>query len=352
MKFGLYNNPRRVEMIKQKYIHLILFILLVFIVSLFAGSEGRIGTAGAQELLIPVGARGIGLNGANIADVYGVEALYWNPAGLAASERTEAMFSYMNWIADINVSYLAVGAKLGRTGAIGFSLKSLSMGDIDVTTVERPDGTGETFSPQFIVLGATYSRMMTDRINFGATVKMVNESIRQMKATGVVFDFGVQYRDLLPGLNFGVALKSLGPDMTFGGEDIEVYAETGVEPGSKARPTRLIMASFDMPVTFEIGLGYNHNFAEDHALSIYGDFQNFNFGNDHYKLGAEYDFKEFLFLRGGFLQTQNNDDNIFGPTFGVGLQAAVGGSQVAFDYTYRSVDYFDANSFFALRLGF
>ena len=339
-------------MIKQKYIYLVLIILLVFSVSAFAGSEARIGTAGAQELLIPVGARGIGLNGANIADISGTEAIYWNPAGLSASEGTEAMFSYMKWIADINVAYLAVSSTVGRAGAIGFSLKSVGIGDIPVTTTAAPDGTGETFSPQFIVLGASYSRMMTDRINFGFNFKVIHERIRQMRATGMCFDFGVQYRNILPGVNFGVALKSLGPNMKFGGEDVEEYVTIpGSEPGAKDRPAQLVLADFDLPVTFEIGLGYRYSITEEHAFNVYGDFQNFNFGNDEYKGGIEYSFKDFFFLRGGYLGTQKNETNIFGPTFGAGFDANIGNSKIGFDYTYRSVDYFDSNQFFSLRIG-
>jgi hypothetical protein len=340
-------------MIKLKYLPLGVILLLIFSLSVYAGSEARIGTGGAQELLIPVGARGIGLHGSNIASIEGTEAIYWNPAGLAASRQTEAMFSHMNWIADINVTYLALGAKLGNAQSLGVTFKSLSFGEIDVTTTDLPDGTGESFSPQFMVIGLTYSRIMTDRINFGVSMKLVNETIRQMSASGIAFDFGVQYRNLLPGVNFGITLKSLGPDMSFNGEDIEQRVTVpGTEPGSLSRPARLVMQKFDMPVTFEMGLGYKLDFAENHSFNTFADFQNHNLGNDQYKLGVEYSFNNFLFLRGGYMQQQNDDDNIYGPTFGVGLNANIAGSQIGFDYTYRDVDYFDANQFFSVRLGF
>lgn len=67
------------------------------------------GINGAEELLIPVGARSIATSGAFVANVMGLESIYYNPAGLDISQRTEAMFSYMNYIADINISYLAIG---------------------------------------------------------------------------------------------------------------------------------------------------------------------------------------------------------------------------------------------------
>jgi hypothetical protein len=340
-------------MIKNRIIYMSLILLLMFSVTVFAGSEARIGTAGAQELLIPVGARGIALSGANVADIHGTEAIYWNPAGLSTGRRTEAMFSYMNWIADIKMTYIAVGANVGRAGALGFTIRTLDIGDIELTTTDQPDGTGEYFSPTFLVIGATYSKMMTDRIAFGVTMNLINESVRQLKATGLAFDFGVQYRNLVPGLNFGLALKHLGPDMSFDGEDLEYFVDTGAEPGSKARPARLTLASFDLPVTFELGLGYNYNFTEEHSLNAYANFRNFNLGNDQYMGGLEYKFKSLFSLRGGYLGTQNNDDNIFGPTVGAGIQASLGGNtSIMFDYAYRAVDYFDANQFFSLVFGF
>jgi hypothetical protein len=346
------NNPRRAEMTKQKYIFLGFILLLIFSVAAYAGSEARIGTAGAQELLLPVGARGIALQGANIATITGTEAIYWNPAGLAASEKSEAMFSYMNWIADINLTYLAVGAKVGNAGSFGITFRTLDIGDIPVTTIDRPDGTGEMYSPTFLVVGGTYSRRMTDRINFGFSANFISERVQQMRASGMSFDFGVQYRDLLPGFHFGVALKNLGPDMKFSGNDVEYFTSTSTEPGAAQRPAQLSLAKFDLPVTFELGFGYNYNINEENYAALYGNFRNFNLGNDQYMGGLEYGFRELFFLRAGYMGTQNNDNNIFGPSFGAGVQTDLGGTVLSFDYTYRSVEYFDGNQFFSLRFGF
>ena len=63
----------------------LLLTLLVISLSLqllsdisFAGSGKRIGTAGALELLIPVGSKGAALNGANQALSSCLDAIYWN----------------------------------------------------------------------------------------------------------------------------------------------------------------------------------------------------------------------------------------------------------------------------------
>jgi len=51
----------------------------------WAGNIDRLGTAGAQELRIPVGTRGMGLGGSTVASNHGIESIYYNPAGLAAT---------------------------------------------------------------------------------------------------------------------------------------------------------------------------------------------------------------------------------------------------------------------------
>ena len=63
-----------------RHITLILVLLAGVTLSSFAGNQSRIGTAGAQELLIPVGARGIALANATVSTASGLDALFGNPA--------------------------------------------------------------------------------------------------------------------------------------------------------------------------------------------------------------------------------------------------------------------------------
>jgi hypothetical protein len=140
-----------------------LAILVVHAGLAAAGTETRLGTGGAPELRLPVGARSIALAGADLGSVSGVEAIYYNPAGLAATDsRTEVAFSYTKYIADMNLNYFGVATTLGDWGMLGVSVKVLSIGDIVQTTETAPDGNGNTFSPTYSTLGLTYAKRMTD----------------------------------------------------------------------------------------------------------------------------------------------------------------------------------------------
>lgn len=334
----------------------LLFLLAAMYLPAFAGNPSRVGTAGANQLLIPVGSSGIAMGSSVIASTTGIEALYWNPAGLAGTSiNSEAMFSTMSYIADINVANLAVTTKMGGLGSIGISLKSLSFGQIPLTTLDDPDGaSGVSFSPTFLVAGVTYSRAMTDKIYFGVTTKVISERIQASSATGIGFDIGLQYVTPV-GLRVGLAIKNLGTTMKYDGPEFEAgtsFDDKG--QGSEALITRISSAAFDIPSSLELGLAYSTVFTENNYVTVAGNFQNNNFASDEYRVGLEYSFRRILFLRGGYnLYDGASDDYAFnGATFGAGFQYTLGGVNFGVDYAYRSAGVFSANQVLTVKLGF
>lgn len=336
---------------------LILALLLTAADISFAGGGRRNGSQGASELLIPVGARGIALGGSNISTTSGIEALFWNPAGVSRTDRSaEAMFSYMSYIADMGVTYGAVSVNMKDVGSFAFSIKSLSFGDIDVTTVDAPDGTGQKYTPVYLTAGLTYSRALSDRISVGVTGNLVMETISQVSATGVAFNAGVMYENLgdINGLSIGVTLKNVGPQMKFSGSGL--YQQATVNTLNRPAEFYLVdAASFELPALLEFGLAYRPVINEMNSLLISTSFQNNEFQGDKYLFGAEYMFNNLIALRGGYAYTPNSQetDNIYGLTAGVGINYAMGGSDLRVDYAYRQVkNYFSANHVVTLQLGF
>ena len=341
-----------------------LLLAALFLTAVDAGAQGqRRGTAGALELLLPVGSRGTALGGNFVSSISGVEAMHWNPAGVAATQYSaEMMASHFNYIADINVEYAAVAAKFGNLGYFGLNIKTLDFGDIPVTTELATEGTGEFFSPTFVTVGFTFSRQMTDRIFFGTNVKLVTESIQAQGATGIGFDFGLQYSTGPRGVKLGFVLKNIGPNMTFDGSDTETrVAPAGTEPGSRVRNLRTPLASFELPTTLEIGLSYDLNFNEMGKLTVAGNFTNNNFGLDQYGLAGEFNYNDYIFLRGGYTLAYDSEGEeflsseenfLFGPSFGGGVNLNIGAFDVMFDYAYRTAKLFDNNQWFSMTLGF
>ena len=106
----------------------------------------KTGTTAASFLKIGVGARSIAMGGAYTAAANDVSSIYWNPAGLASMGGSQAMFNHVNWIADVQYDVAAAALPVEGFGTIGASFASMNVGDMDVTTVSEPEGTGERFT--------------------------------------------------------------------------------------------------------------------------------------------------------------------------------------------------------------
>jgi hypothetical protein len=341
-------------------IALILAVVLGASFQVWAGHPEKKGVAGAEELLIPMGAKGTALAGSINSTITGIDALYWNPAGLANTQSSvEAMFTYMKYIADINVNYGAVAFKTGL-GSFGVSFQGLSFGDIEVTTADAPDGTGAYYSPTYMTLGATFSRAMTDRIYVGVTAKMVSEKIMNCSASAMAFDMGVQYLSEI-GLKLGVTLKNFGSNLKFEGSDLERDVEIpDVPPNTPPQTLTILSQKAELPSMFEIGVGYDVKLMEKMNLGVSGNFRNNNFMNDEFSGGLEWSFNNMVFLRGGYnlAAAEGNDAAggktfIYGPAFGFGLMYPVTPTmKLAFDFAYRTVEFFDNNLFVTAKLLF
>lgn len=357
-------------MLDKKFLTIstLLVVMLFFVAQSFSQEDTnnrRAGTAAAQELLIPIGSRITAMGGGYVAGVSGIESIYWNPAGLATSEAgTEVIFNHLNWISDLTLNYVAASAKFGNIGTFGVSIATMGFGEnIAVTTVGDPDGTGETFSPTFLTFGVTYSRAMTDRISAGFNIKVVSEDIFEQTASTVGFDFGVQYKAGDTGFSLGAMLKNIGPRMTFDGPKSERITNVpGQEPGTRPRPLAIPLLASELPSSLELGVAYNVDLAENSSVTIVGNFRNNNFTFDEYQIGGEYNFSNFVYLRGGYTLQYNSEgssfasnsiDNIYGASLGGGVFWQIAPNiSVRFDYAWRQAEFFDSPQWFSFTLGF
>ncbi len=328
---------------KHKLVIVMIVLLAVSLSSVYAGNTRRIGTAGAQELLIPYGSRGTALGGAVVSDAYGVEAMYWNPAGLASLDGTEAIFTHLPYFADINVNYVGLGTNIEGFGSLGGGAKIVSIGDMVNTDELNPDGTGRTFSPTLAVLNMTYARVLTANVSFGFSVMFIHEAILDVSASGVAFDIGFMYDPRWHGIKLGLAIKNYGPTMSFSGN--------GFDRPVEGRPLAPKAADFDLPSSINIGLSYSFIEQGPHAATLLGNFRSNNYADDYYQGGFEYSYNNLYFIRGGY-NFSEQDNYLYGASFGAGLTVEFGETTIGFEYSWNETDVFDDNQFFTVKLGF
>ena len=351
-------------------------IALCFIVSsvvVIAGNPDRAGEAGASQLLINPWTRSVGFGGANTASVIGIESMSLNIAGLAFTENTEIMFNSKRWlsITDVNVNALGLSQKIGETGVLGVSIMSMNFGDIDITTVENPEGGIGTFSPSYLNFEVGYAKAFSNSIYGGASVKIISESISNVSARGFAFDAGIRY---VTGENdqikFGIALKNVGPTMKYDGDGMSISViedNVGYEVTStkqqKSQPYQLpsllnIGASYDFFISPTVD-STSSEIASDHIITVAANYTSNSFTKDQYKIGLEYGFKKMFMVRAGYVleqgtwfDSEKRTSAYTGPSFGASAVAPLGkrGSKLGFHYAYQLTENFSGTHSIGIRL--
>jgi len=329
---------------KLKVLILMLVLLLVGLNMAYAGNQKRIGTAGAQELRIPIGSRGTALGGSVIANTYGVESVHWNPAGLGSLMGTEVMFSHQPYIADIDINFAGIATNIEDIGTVAAAVKVVSFGDIIETTEDAPDGTGRTFDPTFSVISLSYSRILTNQVTFGMTGKFISEKVDQVNANGVAFDVGFIYNPGWNGLSLGLTIQNYGPEMSFDGRGFE----RSLDGDRAARPNAAV---FDLPSSFNMGMAWNFVEQERNLATVTGNFVSNNYSQDVWQGGMEYTYDGNYSLRAGY-NYSDQEDYLYGFSVGGGITYSIGETDMTFEYTWTETDVFDANQYFTVKLKF
>jgi len=321
-------------------------ITILALLSAFSGQSQavftKVGMAGLTFLKIGVG-RSAGMGDAFVAIADDATASYWNPAGLALIGMRQAVVNHIDWIADINHEYVALVLPT-RAGNLGFSVTALSMGEMEETTLEEYQGTGRTFTGTDLAVGVSYARMFTDKLAFGATVKVLNEQIWDVGCTGAAFDFGVHYNTGWRNLRMAMAITNFGPDLKYSGSLLNFTYDPNWEwPWSREPiPGTFLTENFALPVVFRFGVAYDIIHAEGTHLTAAADLNHFNDVNEKVNLGLEYNYKP-LYLRAGYVL---NTDFTYGDDVGMktGISAGVGIKVrpartfgLVLDYAYRDL---------------
>lgn len=338
----------------------VLLAVLAFPVSVFAGNEDRAGEAGASELLIMPYARSSGWGSSNTSCVRGLEGLYLNVAGTAFTKSTEIMFAHSEWLkgSGISINSFGLTQKVGESGVVGLGVMTMNFGDIMITTVDLPEGGIGTYKPSYMNIGLSYAKAFSNSIYGGLVLKVISESIADNRAQGVALDAGIQY---LTGdnenIHFGIALRNIGPTMKFSGDGLSFRGNMSNSDVLMTVEQRSV--SFQLPALLNIGAAYDFILNDNHTITLAGSFTSMSFGKDIYAGGVQYNFNDYLMLRGGLQYEKGMFDSnertsaYTGPTAGVSIQVPMNkekGSTFSLDYSYRTSNPFQGTHCIGARI--
>ena len=291
----------------------------------------KVGTFDGQFLKIGIGARAAAMGGAFVAVADDASALYWNAAGIARidADRSQLQFNHAIWPADMKFTQLGYVFHTKRIpGAIGVSLRSLYMNPMVETTAYQPDptvGTGQTFDAGYMAAGLTYARSFTDKFSAGITANFIHEGLADLSQNTYAFDLGTLYDVGTMGMRIGMAISSMGTDVTF----IERVAR--------------------LPSVFRIGTSATLLQTADQRLIGSFEFSHPPDNSERLNVGAEYGFHNYVFLRGGY----NVNYDAEGVAGGMGFRFPVSFAGTAdFDYAYTDMKALGSAHRFSLKFAF
>lgn len=266
----------------------------------------KTGSGGLQFLKIGVGARESAMGEAVSGAVQDVNAVFWNPAGLAHATRYQAAFSRNEWLVNSTQSAAAIAIPF-KTFTVAVSALAFAIDDFEETTVTQPDGTGRMVSAGDVLFSVAAARMFTNKLSIGGQVKYVSESLDEQTIDNVLFDVGALYYTGFRDLRLAFVLQHFGPDM------------------------KLIDQTFRTPLLFRLSATDELFKTGEMALTLAGELVHATDHVEVFNLGTELQLHQLLYLRGGY--RFNTDEGRLACGFGV-VSPAMAGLNLKIDYSF------------------
>jgi len=181
-----------------------------------SGSEAASGYAG-EFLAVGAGARGMALGNAFVALADDATAGYWNPAALASGPSNQAHFMHAerySGLVDQDFVAVAGGGRLMFDG-VALSIMRLGVDGIEFTAVPDasvpvgPDNRPVVSSTESAADYAVYlsaGRRLGDRLDVGASAKLLYRTVADFTAYGVGLDLGARFQ-LAEGVSLAANLR-------------------------------------------------------------------------------------------------------------------------------------------------
>ena len=185
-----------------------------------ASFAAGLGTTSASFLKIGLGARPAAMGFAFAAVADDLNAIQYNPAGLARLSGTNVSVTYLSYFQDITYGWLASSfpLELSGPGTLGISVGYLTLGGIERRELSDTDTPTSTFGSSDMNVALSYAfQNVMDGLHLGVNLKVISESIGDTRATGLATDLGLFWtvKEVDPNFTVSLALQNLGTGLKF-----------------------------------------------------------------------------------------------------------------------------------------
>ena len=286
-------------------------------------------------LLIEPGARAIAMGESYVAIADDATASYYNPAALSGQVNKKMNFTHAKWLPgladDLSYEFLGYAQPVEGWGNIGINAALLNLGE-QTRTGERGEVLG-TFSSYDLAISAAYGTDISNNMSAGIGLKFIRSNladqgagIERGKGVGNSFaaDLGLLWH-LTPNLNFGAALRNLGPKIAYidasQADPLPQHIVLGIAYELLETEYHDMLLSLDLYKPLIDDGSFARNLITAWADESMGrEFKEMDLhvgGEYRYGLSAIKD-QSFLALRAGY--SLDHDGDLKTPTFGLGLK--------------------------------
>lgn len=348
---------------------------LLCVAGLSRPAQAQIGGAAVVFLQIEPDSRSAGMGNAGVALADNAYASFWNPAGLAFQQGTEASLTHSNWLPEFNAGlfyeYLVAKHHVPGWGTFGAHLTYLFLGEHEGRDAQNnPTGTFKSYD---LALGASYAFNVTDHFALGTGLRLIYSNLAPGQRVGA--------QETKAGVSAGFDLSGLyqSPSFALGGMDASINAGFNLANMGPKIQYSDSEQSDPIPTNLRFGYAFTFEFDEYNKLTLVNDFNkmlinveadtvnNINRADPFYKAiftawqpiqvranalneteeeyetlsvfdqltiggGLEYWYNDLFALRGGYFYENPYNGNRKFLTFGAGLRYNIIG--VDFSYIY------------------
>jgi len=255
--------------------------------------------SGADFLKLAGGARIISLGETSAAVQVDASSFFHNPAGITSCDDEVTFVHSPSPQGDASFQYL--GGIYSKRGIGSFAASVVSYRIVPIPVLdELGNDYGELIWNDW-AFSLAYANKITKNLSLGVNGKYIyryetNQIFGETIGKAFAADFGIVYNlPYVKGLKIGAAGENYGTKVRYSNDSkIDV-----------------------LPSAFHAGFAYRLADKRESSLDVAADLFQERYGSFRPRLSAEYNYMNWLFLRGGYI---NKEGNIAGINFGFGVE--------------------------------
>lgn len=308
-------------------------------------------TTAAPFLSVCPDSRAGGMGEVGVSNTVDANAMHWNVGGLAFLKgQAGASLTYTPWLRalglnDINLAYLSGYVNTNKSGVIGGSLRFFSLGQIQWTD-QNANVTGKG-NPNEVAVDLGYALKITENLSAGVALRFFNSNLttagnvqtQTRPINSGAGDVGFQYRKGFKvntpqgkrrlDLGAGVAVSNIGPKVSYTRNRADRdFIPTNLRVGYSLKYSVDDYNSFAFINDFNKLMVPSEGGASDKSFlqGMFGSFSDAKGGFSEeisewtMQFGAEYSYRDLLFVRGGYFYEDPQKGNRTFVNVGLGIK--------------------------------